>query len=133
MDNITLSYGNKCYCGDEAYLLACGVPQATIDGTNESDRMKAIKAECQCRIYAEVSAEAQANISLAAALIGAIAEADRTTEQTAMLAATGEMVDWISSMRAAVQTLVADSGADYSLDAAWPECPATVTALAADY
>nr|WP_321460371.1 hypothetical protein [uncultured Cohaesibacter sp.] len=133
MDNITLSYGNKRYCGDAAYLLACGVPQSAIDAANESDRVKAIKAGCQCRIYAEVSAEAQANISMAAALASAKTSSSRSDEEANLLVVAAELLTWIADMRAAVQTLAADAGADYSLDAAWPECPATVIVLAADY
>lgn len=129
-----VKYNGKIYSMmSEEDLLAAGVAQATIDEAIAAVRLDTIKADCQRRIYEVLSAETQANIASAAAVIGSVAEADRTTEQAAMLAAASEMVDWIASMRTAVQTLAADAGADYTLDAAWPECPATVIALAADY
>ncbi|WP_321448402.1 hypothetical protein [uncultured Cohaesibacter sp.] len=134
MENLTLTYGTKRYAAmTEVQLLAHGVPQATIDEAIAAVRLDTIKADCQRRIYDVLSAETQANIASAAAVIGSVAEADRTTEQADMLAAASEMVDWIAAMRAAVQALAVDTGADYTLDAAWPECPATVIALAADY
>ncbi|WP_321446899.1 hypothetical protein [uncultured Cohaesibacter sp.] len=134
MDQFTLTYDGKRYVAmTEAELLTRGVPQATILEATTAARLATIKTVCQRRIYDVLSAETQANIASAAAVIGSVAEADRTTEQTAMLAAASEMVDWIASMRAAVQTLAADAGADYTQYAAWPECPATVIALAADY
>nr|WP_319513688.1 hypothetical protein [uncultured Cohaesibacter sp.] len=131
---LTVKYNGLTYQSfSEADLLIKGVPQSVIDEALTAARLTKIKQACQLRIYATISAETQANIAMASAVIGSVAEADRTTEQIDMLAAASEMVDWIASMRTAVQTLAADTGADYTLDSAWPECPATVIALAADY
>lgn len=129
-----LEYGDVSYRNaDVDWLLAQGVPQAAIDAAETAVRLSLIKAECQRRIYAVLSAEAQTNIATAAAVIGAIDVADRTAAQIAMLAKASDAVNWVAAMRSQVQTIKSDEDLDYATDEAWPDCPATVTALAEDY
>lgn len=113
--------------------IVAGVPQAMIDAAVAKARREKIKAECRRRIYGVANAETQMNINGAAAVIGAKAASQRSAAETALLSAQSAGVQWITAMRAAVESLSADNGADYLAETAWPECPAEVVALAAEY
>lgn len=134
METMTIDHNGLTYANvtvDEA--LAAGVPQSVIDDAIAAIRREAIKAECRRRIYGTASAEAQMNINGAAALVAGKAASERTEEETVLLAAQALAVQWITDMRAAVETLSADADADYLADVSWPECPDTVITLAARY
>lgn len=82
----------------------------------------AVKAECRKRIYAEIDATAQANLSAVAAA-GDIFSAQQLTDYKAGLA-------WISAMRAKCAELITNNDATYTNNAHWPAIPAAAKALA---
>lgn len=129
-----VGYGGKIYTGmTAADLLAHDVPQEVVDEAIAAVRREAVKAECRRRIYGTASAEAQMNINGAAALAGAKTASQRSATETALLTAHALAVQWITDMRAAVETLSADPAADYLAETSWPDCPAEVVALAAQF
>lgn len=101
--------------------------------TDSDRRLEAIKLECKKRIYAVASAEAQMNMVAAASTVSAKDAGSRTTEETELLASFAQSTQWVAAMRAIVQVLADDPEADIHTDGTWPECPAEVAALAADY
>lgn len=116
-----------------AELASRGVPQEVIDQAVAGIRREAIKAECRRRIYAVAGAETQMNMASMAAVIGAKTASNRSDPEKAALAAFEGSLGWVQAMRGAVAALAADASADFQADAAWPECPAPVAALAAQF
>lgn len=132
--NLTIEYEGTLYASyDPAALRAAGVSSAAIADAQSAARRELIKAECRRRIYSIASAEAQINISGAATIVSAKTSSQRSAEETAMLATYGLSLQWIMDMRAAVEALDADTGADFTADAAWPACPTDVIALAEQF
>lgn len=134
MDTVTIEYNGLTYANltpDEARL--AGLPQEAIDSALSDERREQIKFECRRRIYSRASSEAQMNINGAAALAGAKTASQRNEAETALLVSHALAVNWIMEMRAAVEALSADADADFLADEAWPECPAEVAALAAQF
>ncbi len=79
----------------------------------------AIKQECQRRIYAEIDAFAQANLS---------AERHRLTSEEQATYDAG--LDWIRSMRSKCVELIGNADATFRDDSHWPDVPDGVAALA---
>jgi hypothetical protein len=85
---------------------------------------QAVNAECQRRIYAALSDNAQKNMTANAAA-GNLSAAD--------MAAWKEGVAWIAQMQTVCRALVAASDASYADDSHWPPCPTDTVHLAAKY
>ncbi|PCJ08319.1 MAG: hypothetical protein COB16_08360 [Rhodobacteraceae bacterium] len=118
---LTLKHGGKTFANFEPdALLAAGVPQAVIDTAQSEIRRKAVSAECRRRIYAGASVEAQLNLTAATSAIAATQEADRTEDDLAVLSGATAVIDWVSTMRAKVVVLAADTDANHLEDATWP-------------
>lgn len=83
-----------------------------------------VKEETRQRIYAVASQTTQTNLTAARAA-GRLSGSD-VTAYTAGL-------DWIDAMRAKCAELVAAGDTNYTDDAKWPACPASVIALAARF
>lgn len=83
-----------------------------------------VKAECSSRIFEVADSIAQMNMA-AAAPAGRLSAGQMTTWQSAL--------QWVDDMRAACLPLIADAGADYAADAAWPDVPSGVADLAAAF
>lgn len=134
MDIMTIEHNGRTYTNvSPAEALQTGVPQDVINQALAGERRENIKAECRRRIYGRASTEAQMNINGAAALAGAKTASQRSEAEAALLVTYALSVQWIMDMRAAVETLSADADADYLADAAWPECPVEVVALASQF
>lgn len=86
-----------------------------------ANRVEAAKAECRRRILSVADETAQMNMASAASA-GLL-----TTEQMAVWQSA---LGWVAAMRGAWATL-AETDADLSDDANWPDLPAGVAALAA--
>ena len=108
---------------------ASGVSQDLIDAAIAEARRKVVSEECERRIFAVASRNAQVNIGLAAGVIGAKAAEARSAEEAATLAGAEAGLAWVMEMRAAFAALVADPDADYLADAAWPAPLAEVLAV----
>lgn len=134
MQTFTIEYEGVTYANfSEGSLIASGVPATVLDAAKAAGRREDIKRECRRRIYGTASAEAQMNISGAASLASAKVAADRSAEETALLETFALALKWISDMRASVETLSADPQADFLAEEAWPDCPAVVLALCAQF
>lgn len=134
MNSPIFEYNGRVYIGQtDAALIAQGVPEEVIAQHHALARRDLIKAECRRRIYGVASSEAQMNINGAAALAGAKTASQRSAAETALLTAQALAVQWITDMRAAVETLSADPDADFLAETSWPACPAEVIALAAQF
>lgn len=101
-------------------LREVGVPEAVITEAINAARVEALKAICKTRIYARASAETQANMTFAIAFISSKTAAQRSAQETAMLAKAPAVLDWVNAMRANVQTLATDPELDAGDDANWP-------------
>lgn len=97
-----------------------GVSQDLIDAAVLLERRKAVSAECQRRIFALASKNAQRNLGVKVGLISAKPESDRTDADVAFLAGAVSADVWVHAMRAAFETLVADTAVDFTADSAWP-------------
>ncbi|WP_171182398.1 hypothetical protein [Ruegeria sp. HKCCD8929] len=86
-------------------------------------RLADVKQECRRRIYAEASAETQMNMATAAAVIAGKDAADRTSDESSILAGAQGALGWVTAMKEQVQTLAVDADADFTADAAWPPLP----------
>ena len=121
----TLTHDGKTYSSFRAPgdLLAAGVPRPVIDAHLAAARGDRVKAECGRRIYAVASAQAQMNVATAAAVASAKTASSRSAEEAALIAGAAAGIGWVAAMRAAIAPLAADPGADFTDDAAWPDCP----------
>lgn len=90
----------------------------------EAQRVAQIKAACRARIYAVVDPTAQINTASNMAA-GLLSPADETTYAAAL--------GWVTDMRAACADMIADDAIDPYDDANWPDVPAGVAELAAQY
>jgi hypothetical protein len=106
------------------------VPPVKSEAEILADREAAARVECRRRIYAEADAETQMNMATAAAVAAAT---PTETASADLLASVGAALGWVAAMRAAWPVLAADFEADIHADASWPDCPAEVRALAAQY
>lgn len=114
---------------DPDWLRGRGVPENVILSALDDLRAAQVSAECRRRIYAEASAEAQANMSLAAGILGAKDAGTRSASETAILSAAGTALQWVAEMRAAYRAIAADPAADYLDDAAWPPLDEAVRSM----
>lgn len=119
--------GHQMATPDE--LMAAGVPQAAIDAAIAERRLDAIKTECRRRIYAVASQEAQMNVATAAAAASAKTASSRSADETAIIAGAAAGIGWVVAMRDAIAPLAADPDADFTEDAAWPDCPPEALAV----
>ncbi|MFS8181401.1 hypothetical protein ACMG4P_07540 [Pseudovibrio denitrificans] len=130
MNTFDFSFNGRSYRNFSAEdALAAGVPQAVVDEALKGVCLKAIKAECRKRIYAQASAETQMNMATAAAAIAGKAAEDRSADEAKLLTSTKAALDWVGAMRAKVVELAEDPDINFTLDASWPECPPEVVAL----
>ncbi|WP_420010990.1 hypothetical protein [Tateyamaria sp.] len=109
------------------------VPQELIDAAVLSERRKVVGKECESRIFAVASRNAQANMALALGVISAKSASSRSAAEQATLAGAGAGLQWVMEMRAAFAALVADPEADFHADAMWPEVPEEVVAVAGQF
>lgn len=96
------------------------------------ERRAAARLECQRRIFAAASANTQANMTAALAVISAKPAAERSQAEAEALDAFAAAVGWIGAMRARWPAIAAD-GLDPADDAQWPPLPAAAAALAARF
>ena len=92
-------------------------------------RKAAVSAECRRRIYGVAPVEAQMNMAAAVGVISGKAASARADEEKAILAGAEAAIGWVAAMRAAVATLAADTDADFTADAAWPDVPPEALAM----
>lgn len=131
---VTLTFAGMTYAGySREALLAAGVSSEAVSDAFDLKRREAIKAECRRRIYAVGSSEAQMNVTSLTAAISAKAPADRSVQETAIIATAGQSIEWVSAMRGRFAELAADADADYLADACWPACPTPVIDLYAQF
>ena len=79
-----------------------------------------VKSECQRRIYAIASQNAQMNMTAYVAS-GLASNADKT--------AFTHSLEWVAAMRAASAGLIEDEDVTFGSDSHWPACPADVVEL----
>ena len=79
-----------------------------------------VKSECQRRIYAIASQNAQMNMTAYVAS-GLASNADKT--------AFAHSLEWVAAMRAASAGLIEDEDVTFGSDSHWPACPADVVEL----
>lgn len=127
---LTLTHDGATHIeADPAWLRAQGVPEEVIAAALAAVHARAASVECRRRIYAEASAEAQTNMSLAAGVFGAVPVEERSDDETAILAGARAALQWVTSMRDAFMQIAADPDADYLADAAWPPLDPAVQAM----
>lgn len=83
-----------------------------------------VKSECQRRIYAIASQNAQVNMTAYVAS-GLAPNADKT--------AFAHSLEWVSAMRAASAGLIDDEDVTFGSDSHWPACPSDVVELASRF
>jgi|GEM_PF-975144 len=125
--------GRKTLNVDREGAEALGYPEAVIAAAETIVAVGKISDECRRRIYAKASAETQMNMASVVAVISAKTAASRSTEETATLDGLEAATGWVGAMRANIATLAADPSLDPSDDANWPNCPAEVIALVAQF
>lgn len=87
-----------------------------------------VNAECQRRIFAVASPNDQRNMGVVLGLIAATPVSDRTNEQVEILSGCAAALAWVNEMRASAAVL-RENASDYTLDAMWPEVPASVLSM----
>lgn len=92
-----------------------------------------IKSECERRIYAEVSDNAQKNILAYFGELAFVAPADRTAEQNADIDLAKNIRAWISSMQGACRSMIFAGDQDFADDAKWPAPPVGAAAFIARF
>lgn len=83
-----------------------------------------VKSECQRRIFAVASQNAQMNMTAYVAS-GLASNADKT--------AFAHSLEWVAAMRAASAGLIDDQDVTFANDAHWPACPSDVAELASRF
>ncbi len=125
--------GRTTLAVDRAGAEALGYPEAAIAAAESVANNAVISAECRLRIYAVASQETQMNWAAKVAVISAKTAASRTNDEAAILAGLENAIGWVEAMRANIATLAADPEIDISDDANWPDIPADVAALVAQF
>ncbi len=109
------------------------LPDTVVDAALAAVRIGKIKQECRRRIYVVASAETQMNMAAVSAVISGKTASNRSADEAAILAGAEAAIGWVTAMRANIATLAVDADADIIADVNWPDCPAEVTALIAQF
>ncbi|MBD8890893.1 hypothetical protein [Roseibium litorale] len=132
-DQLSVSHNNNQLLGSPEWLRKQGVPDTAIDAARAADRTTLVKAECRRRIYRVASAESQMNMAAAASVIAAKTASARSSEENDVLARIEATTAWVAAMRGNILPLSESASADVYANESWPECPAEVAALVAEY
>jgi hypothetical protein len=93
-----------------------------IDAAALERRRVAVNAECERRIFAIASANAQRNMGVVLGIIAATPAGDRTNQDVEILAGCRAAMSWVNAMRSAAAHL-RETDDDFTADAAWPDLP----------